>query len=372
MKYTRRTINRVLCRSAILLYSLVNITLADTTRVACVGNSITDGTGLAGRDSLCYPAQLQKMLGPTYKVQNDGLAGATMLKNGNKPYWTFGGGAQFKAALAFLPNIVLIKLGTNDSKSSGGVDNWPSHKNEYVGDYESMVDTFSGLSSHPKVWACYPIPAFSTAYLIDSLVIHYEILPKIKTVVLDKGIPLIDLFTVMTPNKNLYGDGIHPNAQGYTVIAQKIHQMLKADTLTLAKSKSKLTAPAGGSLYRWYRMGKPVSGAIGQTYTATDTGAYRALVGQSASNDDMLTTNSVRVTKEDLSSATLPFVMRAASRTIAPRGEVSLYALDGRKIATAYSAGDRSYAALFKREHTGTLRLVMVRTAAGSFLDLHE
>jgi len=187
---------------------------ADTTRVACVGNSITDGTGLAGRDTACYPARLQQMLGPTYKVLNCGMEGATMLKNGNKPYWTFGI-TMFSAAMAFLPNSVVIELGTNDSKSTAANDNWPPNKDEFVGDYEAMVDTFANLSSRPEVWACYPPPAYSTACDIDSTVIHYEILPRIKTVVLDKGIPLIDLFALLSGKSSLFPDGIHPDAEGY-------------------------------------------------------------------------------------------------------------------------------------------------------------
>jgi lysophospholipase L1-like esterase len=304
--------------------------------VACIGTSVTAATGLAGGDTASYPARLQKMLGPGFNVLNYGVAGATMLKNGNKPYWTFGITA-FKAAMAFLPNIVLIELGTNDSKSSGGVDNWPSNNNEFIPDYKAMVDTFANLSSHPQVWACYPLPAFSTAALVDSMVIHYEILPKIKTVALDKGIPLIDLWTLMSNQKNLFSDGVHANAAGYLMIAQKIYSMLMKDTLKISRQKNRLAAPQNGVFYQWYRMGIPIpaaSAGADEVLFAKDTGSYRISVGQSTSNDDILVTNTVHVGLADINTSSLPFpVLSLQNPTGFVQGEICLFRTDGRLAA---------------------------------------
>ncbi len=303
---------------------------ADTIHVSCVGNSITDGTGLAGRDTASYPARLGQMLGPGYNVLNCGVAGATMLKNGNKPYWTFGV-TEFAAAMAFLPKIVIIELGTNDSKSSGGVDNWPSHQDEFVGDYEAMVDTFAAISSNPKVWACYPLPAYSSILFIDSMVIHYQILPKIKTVALAKGIPLIDLFTWMSGQPGLFADGIHPTAAGYLKLAQKVYGMLMGDTLKIVKQKNRLEAPAGASLYQWYCQGIPVaavSGGTGQVLIAKDTGAYKVSLGVSATSDDILVAAPVFVSASDIGLQVQTPAVHAASRIV--NGRLRLYHLDGR------------------------------------------
>ena len=51
-------------------------------RVACVGDSITFGSGIKNRDQNSYPAQLGAMLGEKYEVRNFGVGGATLLKNG--------------------------------------------------------------------------------------------------------------------------------------------------------------------------------------------------------------------------------------------------------------------------------------------------
>ena len=54
-------------------------------RVACVGNSVTFGAGIANRETMSYPAQLQKMMGEDYHVENFGHSGATLLRKGHNP-----------------------------------------------------------------------------------------------------------------------------------------------------------------------------------------------------------------------------------------------------------------------------------------------
>ena len=74
-----------------ILLSLVAMAVSacgsEPKRVACVGDSITYGSGIKGRETKSYPAQLAGMLGEDYVVKNFGVSGATMLKKGDKPYW---------------------------------------------------------------------------------------------------------------------------------------------------------------------------------------------------------------------------------------------------------------------------------------------
>ena len=92
-------------------------TMAHATNVACVGNSITEGYGIRGEKK--YPDHLQEMLGSGYTVTNFGKSSMTFagetIKGGenNATYWKT---EKFKAALASSPDIVVIELGTNDSK----------------------------------------------------------------------------------------------------------------------------------------------------------------------------------------------------------------------------------------------------------------
>ena len=70
---------------------------AQPIRVACVGNSITYGTGIEDRARDSYPSQLQRMLGDKYVVGNFGKPGATLLYHGHRPYVVQ---KEFKEALA--------------------------------------------------------------------------------------------------------------------------------------------------------------------------------------------------------------------------------------------------------------------------------
>ena len=63
--------------------------VAGARRVACVGDSITYGSGIADRAHDSYPAQLEQILkqyDTAWEVDNFGVSGATLLTNGDLPY----------------------------------------------------------------------------------------------------------------------------------------------------------------------------------------------------------------------------------------------------------------------------------------------
>lgn len=185
-----------------------------TVKVACVGDSITAGVGTADRATQSYPAQLEAMLGDGYAVKNFGVSGATLLKKGNKPYWNL---KQFQAAQDYQPNIVIIKLGTNDSKPR----NW-QHSAEFVSDYVEMVQTFQQLDSKPGVWVCYPMPAFGVRWGINDATIKGEVIPLVKEVAEATGAKLIDLYQPLTGKAELAPDMVHPNAAGAAILAKTV------------------------------------------------------------------------------------------------------------------------------------------------------
>lgn len=101
-------------------------------KVACIGNSITYGSGIADRPRDSYPSQLARMLGEKWEVRNFGVSARTMLKKGDFPYWREEAYEQVKA---FLPDVVIIKLGTNDTKPQ----NW-KFSGEFFADFRAMVN----------------------------------------------------------------------------------------------------------------------------------------------------------------------------------------------------------------------------------------
>src|SRR3954466_10603870 len=124
----------------------------DRVRVACVGDSITFGYGVSDREQNCYPSALQRLLGDGYHVRNFGVSGAAVGRETDQPYVRE---PAFQSAKEFRPNVVVILLGTNDTK----LENW-AHVEIFATGYKALVAEFRELESKPRVYLCVPLPAF--------------------------------------------------------------------------------------------------------------------------------------------------------------------------------------------------------------------
>lgn len=187
-------------------------------KVACIGNSITYGSGIQDRPKDSYPSQLGRMLGDRWIVRNFGVGGRTMLKKGDFPYrkeeaWT--------EAKAFLPDVVIIKLGTNDSKPQ----NW-KYSNEFLADSRSMVKELKNLSSHPRIYLCKPVPAYATRWGISDSVIVHGVIPAVEQLAKEENLQVIDLYSALSGKASLFPDQIHPNAEGAGIMAMVISKQL--------------------------------------------------------------------------------------------------------------------------------------------------
>ena len=128
--------------------------------VACVGDSITYGTGISNRNYNSYPAQLAGFLQEVdnkWETQNFGVSGATLLKKTNKPYVEE---SLYKRALASEPEVVIVQLGSNDSAHVS----ISQIEQDFIPDYLALIDAFEQLRSHPKIFVCCPPPIFGGNY----------------------------------------------------------------------------------------------------------------------------------------------------------------------------------------------------------------
>jgi acyl-CoA thioesterase I len=191
---------------------------AQVIKVACIGDSITEGAGVDNPTVNAYPIVLGRLLGTNYQTRNFGVSGRTLLRKGDYPYWNE---AAFKNATNYAPNIVTIKLGTNDSKPQ----NW-RYKDQFGRDLSDMIDIFANLPSHPRVFVCLPVPAYGVNYDIYPDIIKFEIIPIIKQVAHQKGATAVDLYTPLSGRPDLFPDLIHPNAAGAAIIASTLHGAL--------------------------------------------------------------------------------------------------------------------------------------------------
>lgn len=202
------------------IYSLP--AFAQKIKIACIGNSITEGVG-ASSGSATYPSVLQRDLGTEkYAVSNFGASGRTLMKNGKEfdgtasSYWDH---ERYLNALKYNPDIVVIKLGTNDAKKI----NWDNIKEQYTGDYVALVNSFKELVSKPKIYICYPLPLFGPGnWINEDKVMTEEMMPMIDQVAKETGATVIDCHTPFEGKGYLTGDKIHPNDKGYIFLADII------------------------------------------------------------------------------------------------------------------------------------------------------
>jgi lysophospholipase L1-like esterase len=190
--------------------------------VACIGNSITDGHGIDMATRHGYPAQLQQLLGSGYDVRNYGVSSRTLLNKGDHPFMKE---QAWRDALAFRPDIVVIKLGTNDSKP----ENW-QYGTDFENDLLTMVNALkeSCKSSKPQIYLCTPIPAFKSTWNISDSVISQSIIPVIRRVAKKQKLQLIDLHSSFTQEELMLPDGIHPNDKGARRLAELVAEAIKA------------------------------------------------------------------------------------------------------------------------------------------------
>lgn len=194
---------------------IISFTFCSTksTKIACVGDSITEGYGLKIQGKTGYPVILNQILGKEYTVLNLGRSATTMSQSGDFPYWIT---KEFSNIFAYSPDIILIKLGTNDSKEQ----NWDAAA--YRKSYQAMIDTFQAIDPHIELFLCLPAPVFKTKWGINDSTVTAEIIPIIEKLSIKNNLPIIDLHEGLRNESKNFPDGIHPNEQGVKVMANII------------------------------------------------------------------------------------------------------------------------------------------------------
>lgn len=192
-------------------------------RVACVGNSITAGAGLKDPAHMAYPGRLQAMMGEGYEVLNFGVSGATLLHKGNQPYWQ---SKAYRNALDSKPDVVFIKLGTNDSK---GI-NRPM-LDQLGADADELVRAFKVLPTHPRVVLLLPIAVFrkDTAGIYDPVIVQ-RIIPQLEEAAYRDSVEVVDLHSLFMDKAAMLHDGVHPDTAGAYAIAARLALVLRQDT----------------------------------------------------------------------------------------------------------------------------------------------
>lgn len=189
-------------------------------KVACVGDSITEGAG----SKIPWPKLLQQMLGDKWEVKNYGISARTMLKKGDFPYEKE---KKYEDAQRLKADVVVIMLGTNDTKAQ----NW-KHKDEFVADYKDMIANFNKNEPKPHIFACYPpiVPGAGNFGITEAGVL--EQIPMIEALAKETGAGVIDIHGAFKGKEAMFPDRVHPNTDGATELAKAVYAKLTGKEFT--------------------------------------------------------------------------------------------------------------------------------------------
>ena len=260
-------------------------TVIITIRIACIGDSLTQGNippVVFGKDD--YPSQLQELLlnytttttattqnnhtvQIRYEVQNFGLNGVTAsTKDTNGKHWKSAYDIQkrqYNDVIKYQAHIILMMLGTNDSQfvMTEELRN-QTHHHYFRQDYANLIDTFLNNTNTPEHIQPPRMLVGITPYIIKERghfnnTLHEQyIIPHIIDIATARYLSLVDIrsairnvttppFSLTTTNtttnasnddsipneiRSLYlGDGAHFVRKGYGLFAQTFLKSILCD-----------------------------------------------------------------------------------------------------------------------------------------------
>lgn len=239
-------------RSFVIVSALaICATASAGVRVACVGDSITYGYGLADREREAYPAQLQKLLDESspgkYEVRNFGNSGRGIyldsMRGSEKRGFRWM--AEHKAALAWKPDVVICNLGINDNgeyikEYTGG-----RKRGQFRDDYLALLGDYR--KANPKAKFCIwtklsPLADGQRFYRSPEPFLMQadleEVAKRVGATGIDMQEPLREKMDEIFAR-----DKIHPNAEGARIIAETTFKALNAPASKQLKLPDSLAKP---------------------------------------------------------------------------------------------------------------------------------
>ncbi|MDR0829881.1 MAG: GDSL-type esterase/lipase family protein [Prevotellaceae bacterium] len=257
----------------------------DKIRVAAIGDSNTAGAGASNAGQYAWSVQLGNLLGDDYFTYNFGVSGATLM-NFPEPWgaWTNNKDNAYAIYQTYDANIILIALGTNDSKT----DYW-NNGHDFKAEYEAFITNVKSFAAeNAEVYMILPIHAINTNFDIQPTNIDNGVVPAINQLSLEKGINVIDWHSATSAwTTAQLPDGIHANDAALAVMAQKVNDIITTAKPVITNIDGALSVTGTYAEVRWYKDGVLISGE------PTEAGTYKAAVKLNANTDDILVSEPI-------------------------------------------------------------------------------
>lgn len=203
-------------------------------KLACVGDSITQGVNSKDNVNHTYPAFLQKMLGWQYHVLNAGASGYSIIKT--DPY-AYCKSAQYNSAKRFEPDIIIFSLGTNDVCPSHDYKDFTveGRKELFMESARELLDSFLEINPDVQLYFCYSSALFkvgddkwNSAAWNEGIVTYIR--PMHEQLAAEYNFLTIDFWEWSKEHSEIFTDGLHPADESYLPYAEYVYESVK-DTI---------------------------------------------------------------------------------------------------------------------------------------------
>lgn len=231
----------------------VSSAVAARTKVACIGDSITYGLGLADRETESYPAQLQALLDKAspgkYEVRNFGNNGRGIYLDSmrGREKRGFRYMAEHAEALEWKPDIVISNLGINDCGEYIKEYTGQRRRGQFTADYLALLGDYRKANPNVRMFIWTKLAPLTEGqrfyrspepFLMQSDL--EDVATSAKAIGMDMSAPFRDALDEL-----ISYDHIHPTASGATVIAQVTAERLLSKKHQVVGLPAALSSGAG-------------------------------------------------------------------------------------------------------------------------------
>jgi lysophospholipase L1-like esterase len=112
-------------------------------------------------------------------------------------------------------------LGTNDANPQIA-----QSEENFEADYSQLIRSFEDLEGNQTVWIVKSPPIFSENSSYNNTYLAETVLPQVDNVANQLDLPTVDIYSAFGNHSDYFMDGVHPNADGASLIASNIYDAI--------------------------------------------------------------------------------------------------------------------------------------------------
>ena len=198
----------------------------DLIKIACIGDGLTHGSSSSNVNEHCYPIYLQNLLGFEYYVANYGTPNKKMTDYDikSKKETEENVTTEYERSISFVPDVIILMLGTNDANPSNSKWNEKEYKELYEKSAERLVTAYRRALSSAQVYIVAPPAIAKNDEWEENLTAVSEWTASIAETL---KIEFIDVYGASKEHAWKFPDSLHPKNEQYKDLADVIYDSIK-------------------------------------------------------------------------------------------------------------------------------------------------